>query len=100
MTTTWRSPDAGFGERRARNTYIIPKDVIQVPNKGYVVIRVHLDNPGTFLFHCHIDTHLRLGMALVMQVGEFSDWNIKNTNNATLSSRNIECKEIPPDPFK
>ena len=64
MSTTWRSPDAGFEENGPRNTYIIPKDLIQVPNKGYVVIRVHLDNPGTFLFHCHIDSHLRHGMAL------------------------------------
>ena len=64
MSTTWRSPDAGFEENGPRNTYIIPKDLIQVPNKGYVVIRVHLDNPGTFLFHCHIDSHLRQGMAL------------------------------------
>ena len=46
----------------------------------------------------------RLALAVfffsVMQIGEFSDWNIKNTNNDTLSSKNIECVEIPPDPSK
>ena len=45
-------------------THILPKDVIQVPNKGFVIIRTHLDNPGTFIFHCHIDFHLSIGMGL------------------------------------
>ena len=103
---------------KPRNSFIISKDIIQVPNKGYVVVRIHLDNPGTFMFHCHIDSHLSHGMALgknlkllpflglglkilfcsydllfsVMQIGEFSDWNIINLNDPTLSSKNIKCK--------
>ena len=40
----------------------LPKDVIQVPNNGYVIIRTPLDNPGTWIFHCHIDFHLSIGM--------------------------------------
>ena len=54
--TTWNWPDIEFD--------ILPKDVIQVPNQGYVIIRTHLDNPGTFIFHCHIDFHLSIGMGL------------------------------------
>ena len=118
MTTIWRYPDAGYKEDKPRNSFIISKDIIQVPNKGYVVVRIHLDNPGTFMFHCHIDSHLSHGMALgknlkllpflglglkilfcsydllfsVMQIGEFSDWNIINLNDPTLSSKNIKCK--------
>ena len=42
----------------------LPKDVIQVPNHGYVVIRTPLDNPGNWIFHCHIDFHLSIGMGL------------------------------------
>ena len=42
----------------------LPKDVIQVPNFGYVVIRTPLDNPGNWIFHCHIDFHLSIGMGL------------------------------------
>ena len=37
----------------------LPKDVIQVPRNGYVIIRTKLDNPGAWIFHCHIDFHLR-----------------------------------------
>ena len=42
----------------------VPKDVIQVPNLGYVLIRTKLDNPGNWIFHCHIDFHLSLGMGM------------------------------------
>ena len=42
----------------------LPKDVIQVPNNGYVIIRTRTDNPGTWIFHCHIDFHLSIGMGL------------------------------------
>ena len=45
----------------------LPKDVIQVPNNGYVIIRTRLDNPGTWIFHCHIDFHLSIGMGLGKQ---------------------------------
>ena len=54
----------------------VPKDVIQVPNRGYVIIRRKLDNPGTWIFHCHIDFHLSIGMGL----GE------KSTSKDTLSN--------------
>ena len=46
------------------SNWAVPKDVIQVPNRGYVIIRTRLDNPGTWIFHCHIDFHLSLGMGL------------------------------------
>ena len=48
------------------SNWAVPKDVIQVPNNGYVIIRTKLDNPGTWIFHCHIDFHLGLGMGLGM----------------------------------
>ena len=47
-----------------QDVHILPKDVIQVPNQGYVILRTHLNNPGTFIVHCHIDFHLSLGMGL------------------------------------
>ena len=46
------------------NIQILLKDVIVVPNRGYVIVRTFLDNPGTWIMHCHIDFHLSLGMAL------------------------------------
>ena len=45
-------------------TNSLPKDVIQVPNNGYVIIRARTNNPGTWIFHCHIDFHLAIGMGL------------------------------------
>ena len=42
----------------------LPKDVIQVPRNGYVIIRTKLDNPGAWIFHCHVDYHLRKGSSI------------------------------------
>ncbi|KAG8261587.1 hypothetical protein J6590_069536 [Homalodisca vitripennis] len=49
------------------------KDTVSVPNNGYTIIRFKADNPGFWLFHCHITHHLVLGMAMVLQVGELSE---------------------------
>lgn len=50
------------------------KDTIQVPSKGLVVLRVLFDNPGFWMMHCHIDWHLGIGMAFIIQVGEFDEF--------------------------
>jgi iron transport multicopper oxidase len=53
------------------------RDVIQVPActggsggtgeqgclKGFVVLIVKFDNPGAWLFHCHIEWHMQAGLA-------------------------------------
>ena len=122
MRIIWNYPDSTFwgGVRNngmhpfVTNKFILPKDVIQVPNNGYVIIRTHLDNPGTWIFHCHIDFHLSIGMGLgildllmkikvnnhilVQQIGDFENWNILNSNNPKISSFNLTCKEPPPSP--
>lgn len=46
------------------------KDNVIVPDAGFTVIRFHADNPGYWLFHCHMSWHNHLGMALVFKVGE------------------------------
>ena len=76
----------------------LSKDVIQVPAGGYVILRTKLDNPGNFIFHCHIDFHLSIGMGLVLQFGEFGDWNTgpRDMNHQGL---NQPCKETPPSPI-
>ena len=90
-----------------------PKDVIQVPNLGYVIIRTKLDNPGNWIFHCHIDFHLSLGMGmgemkmecvntfvnsilvLALQIGE--EQGLGNRGPLTdLVGK--ECSEKSPDP--
>ncbi|KAK5045365.1 hypothetical protein LTR84_009228 [Exophiala bonariae] len=41
------------------------RDTFVVPPHGHYVIRFVADNPGVWLFHCHIDWHLAQGLAMV-----------------------------------
>ncbi|KAG9132039.1 hypothetical protein Leryth_017808 [Lithospermum erythrorhizon] len=47
------------------------RNTINVPIGGWSVIRFIADNPGVWLMHCHIDSHLTwgLGMAFVVENG-------------------------------
>ncbi|KAJ6644336.1 Laccase-2 [Pseudolycoriella hygida] len=49
------------------------KDTIAVPNNGYVVVRFRADNPGYWLFHCHFQFHILIGMNLVFHIGTHAD---------------------------
>lgn len=62
---------AGLLKRNLKNPPI--KDTVTVPDGGYTVIRFKADNPGYWLFHCHIEFHVEIGMALVFKVGEHKD---------------------------
>ncbi|KAM0552463.1 hypothetical protein ACHAPJ_008024 [Fusarium lateritium] len=42
------------------------RDTVLVPANGYVVIRFVADNPGVWIFHCHIDWHLSSGLAMLL----------------------------------
>ncbi|KIW58345.1 hypothetical protein PV05_02872 [Exophiala xenobiotica] len=42
------------------------RDTFVVPPNGYYVIRFVADNPGVWMFHCHIDWHLAQGLAMVL----------------------------------
>lgn len=46
------------------------KDTVTVPDGGYTIIRFVADNPGYWIFHCHIEYHIEVGMALVFKVGD------------------------------
>lgn len=46
------------------------KDTITVPDGGYTIVRFVADNPGYWIFHCHIEYHVEVGMALVFKVGD------------------------------
>ncbi|KAH8334541.1 hypothetical protein KR059_011251, partial [Drosophila kikkawai] len=45
------------------------KDTVTIPDGGYTIIRFEASNPGYWLFHCHIEFHAEIGMALVFKVG-------------------------------
>lgn len=38
------------------------RDTLMVQNNGYAVIRFRADNPGVWLFHCHVDWHVTGGL--------------------------------------
>jgi iron transport multicopper oxidase len=40
----------------------IKRDTIMVQNGGHAVLRFRADNPGTWLFHCHIEWHVEAGL--------------------------------------
>lgn len=44
------------------------RDTVNVPSRGYAVIRFRADNPGVWLLHCHIVWHLATGMAMLVDV--------------------------------
>ncbi|XP_019874659.2 uncharacterized protein LOC109602679 [Aethina tumida] len=49
------------------------KDTVTVPDGGYTIVRFVANNPGYWIFHCHIEFHVELGMALIFKVGEHDD---------------------------
>ncbi|CAG9772969.1 unnamed protein product [Ceutorhynchus assimilis] len=56
-----------------RNLFDPPvKDTVNVPDGGYTVVRFHATNPGYWIFHCHLEMHAEIGMALIFKVGENS----------------------------
>ena len=44
------------------------KDTVLVPPGGFVVVRLRANNPGCWLFHCHMIKDLVDGMAMYMEV--------------------------------
>ncbi|GFF89284.1 hypothetical protein IFM60648_08676 [Aspergillus lentulus] len=44
------------------------RDTVQIPSRGYAVLRFRAENSGVWLFHCHIVWHLANGMAMVVDV--------------------------------
>ncbi|XP_033124910.1 laccase-7-like [Anneissia japonica] len=51
----------------------VRKDTFVVDDGGYAIIRFHADNPGWWMFHCHLVTDFKLGMGVLIKVGEQSD---------------------------
>ncbi|KAF7993644.1 hypothetical protein HCN44_010239 [Aphidius gifuensis] len=49
------------------------KDTLPVPPNGYTIVRFIANNPGDWLYHCHIVPHLMNGMSFVLHVGTQND---------------------------
>ncbi|GAB6033503.1 hypothetical protein CHUAL_013382 [Chamberlinius hualienensis] len=57
------------GQIARKLTNPVLKDTVGVLRGGYAIIRFKADNPGFWVFHCHVAFHLEAGMGLVFQVG-------------------------------
>jgi len=54
----------------------VAKDTVQIPGLGYIIVRFISNNPGFWLYHCHIEAHAVQGMVAVLKIGE--DHQMKN----------------------
>ena len=79
-----------------QNKALPRKDTLTVPYGGYAVIRFVVDNPGWWLFHCHIQSDQTDGMAVVIAelLDELTDPNDLNPpNNSCMPA---ECEPCMP----
>ncbi|KAI2624898.1 putative ferroxidase [Hypoxylon sp. NC1633] len=62
-------PDSGAGNWSsdvALNDLPLRRDTIAVNPKSYAVFRIKADNPGVFLFHCHVEWHVEMGLTVTL----------------------------------
>ncbi|KAB8071973.1 multicopper oxidase-domain-containing protein [Aspergillus leporis] len=62
-------PGSTFSEQGYDLSRAMLRDTVYIPSRGYAVLRLRTDNPGVWLFHCHIIWHLASGMAMLVDVG-------------------------------
>ncbi len=56
------------------------KDTVSIPFEGYTIMRFRADNPGYWLFHCHILFHAEGGLSMAFKVGDEKDFPEKPEN--------------------
>jgi FtsP/CotA-like multicopper oxidase with cupredoxin domain len=49
-------------------TGAVKRDTVAIPRRGYAVLRLKIDNPGIWMFHCHNLWHQASGMAMAFEV--------------------------------
>ena len=77
---------AGSSEYNFKNP--VRRDVLTPGQPDDIVtIRFRTDNPGPWIFHCHIDWHLEHGLAIVFaeDIDEIADKDIVNCKGASSS---------------
>ncbi|XP_059451209.1 L-ascorbate oxidase-like [Corylus avellana] len=47
----------------------IMKNTVPLYPYGWTALRFRVDNPGVWIFHCHIEPHLFMGMGIVFEAG-------------------------------
>ena len=68
------------------------RDVVQVNANSYAVLRFEATNPGVFLFHCHIEWHVEMGLtASIIEAPE----KLRGANFPSDHIRNCKIQKIP-----
>ncbi|CAI7671704.1 unnamed protein product [Penicillium discolor] len=58
----------GYDSRLYDTSRAALRDTVQIPSRGYAVLRFRANNPGIWLFHCHMLWHSATGMAMLIDV--------------------------------
>jgi FtsP/CotA-like multicopper oxidase with cupredoxin domain len=61
------------------------RDTVTVPPSGAIAVQVAADNPGKWIWHCHIDWHLATGMARVVRYSSIDDLESRQFPKGTLT---------------
>ncbi|AMD20886.1 HDR144Wp [Eremothecium sinecaudum] len=62
------------------------RDTVYVEGKSWVVLRFKADNPGVWLFHCHIEWHMMQGLSLTLVEAPL---DIQNTASQQLTDSSL-----------
>ncbi|KAK4205798.1 putative precursor of iron transport multicopper oxidase FET3 [Triangularia verruculosa] len=92
----WRSePDAGpFQDSNTTSSSFAPvpmrRDTVVVHPNGNLVLRFKADNPGVWLFHCHIEWHVQSGL-----VATFVEAPLEIQESLTIPADHLAvCKDL------
>ncbi|CAK7208744.1 hypothetical protein SEUCBS140593_000277 [Sporothrix eucalyptigena] len=79
----------------------VRRDVVSVEGFGWTIVRVVVDNPGVWKFHCHMIWHGDggMGMLLLSRTDDLKDWTIPEANRALCeaSASELELGAAPKD---
>jgi iron transport multicopper oxidase len=77
--------------------YPMMRDTVYVREQSNMVLRFKADNPGVWLFHCHIEWHLEQGLAMAFieapeEIQSNSSQQITDQHAANCEALNINVK--------
>jgi FtsP/CotA-like multicopper oxidase with cupredoxin domain len=61
-------PDSVIGQALDGSSASPRRDSVHLPEGGWLAIRFLADNPGAWLLHCHINSHLAVSLHLAERV--------------------------------
>ncbi|CZT03169.1 related to Conidial Pigment Biosynthesis protein brown1 [Rhynchosporium graminicola] len=91
-------PSSGKGKYtgKGRDFPVIPpkRDTYAVQANSYAVIRFQADNPGVWLFHCHIEWHVIMGLtATIIEAPELlRDLSLPPDHKANCDAQGVPTK--------